>query len=206
MKSVKLFFIVSALCILAVDAYAAAASIVLPDAVMQFQLTATRQDLLNEEVRPDVYHSTIRAIRITNKEVLRAMQIHYVLPVFPTGARLITGSSTLMAVAPDGTVLATAPFNVAGSSWFIKEVRTPKKKSTQRLTQATSVPIALGTKLNFTLSGLFKDDVSENYVSNMSSAYIVTMRQLVGMGAVDSVSFLFEGTISGQRPARPLID
>lgn len=202
MKNVKFFWITTALLLFASSANAAISE----GTVMSFNLKGVRQDLVEEEVRPDVYQSTIRELRVTNKEVLRAMQINGVLPAFPNGTRLIADGNSLNAVAPDGTVLTTTTFTTAWGTEFEASTETSLRIQGQILAHATTVSIAVGSKLSFSLLGLLTQNFRLNLTTYMSQVDQVIFSNLVGTGLIDSVPFLFTGTISGKRPPVLLLE
>lgn len=199
MRKVKLFLVVSLLCMITQSsAWAAVLPTLEDEIVMQVRLTAIRQDLNNQVVRPGITQSTTRTVRITNKEVLRAMQLQNALPVMPAGTRLVTLSGNLIALAPNGDTLAQVTFNpTLGTSFYDEMNNTNAVWNQRRRAQATAVNLALGTHLAFNLSGLFAEKWTWNHDTAQYLSRAVRFTDLVGPGTLATVPCLITGEITG---------
>lgn len=196
MRNQNLFAV--ALAILLATGTASATPILL-GTVVRFELTAVRQNLVEAEVRPEVYRSTLERVRITNRDILQFIAYEEGVEI-PPGTQLWVDRSSeyLVAIDPHGNVIAGIPFAVTASSSFEQSTVAGVLKGFGKIFSQAQAGLGYGM-IEFLLDGLLTEQFQRvNGLVYLS--YSADLTHLTGPGSIDATNFLFTGSITGQRP------
>lgn len=171
---------------------------ILPGTLVQFGLTATRQDLNDEEVRPSTFHSTLQSVRITNRDILQFIADANSINI-PQGTQLWVDQSGKYLVAIDrhGKILGSIAFEITvPSSLVASRVANPLHASGKSISQAR---VTLNNSLiAFSLGGLLTEPF-DRVNGLVYLLYRADLTKLTGLGTIDGTEHLFTGEILGQR-------